>query len=235
MEGEEVEKGSSEGGTTTGSVPAHTAVTTTSVPTAITTESSSANLTEILVTPSTVHSHNVLQSGQSGRRDFFVIYKSPTMISELETDLTIAYWPRCLCLEVICYVKGIVEDTCEIYLDYKQLLNLLPKDQLQDPNESRGASRKKLMIEFLLTRLILLAHEHDLTRWRLAVLETPPRDRYKEIAPSDSAHESDGTDSKKNGAPERKYLDQVVIPKPKLVQGSKSQLSVPTLSIDPYA
>lgn len=107
--------------------------------------------------------------------EFFMIYDSPIMISDLETHLTVQLWPKIACVEVSCRVLSICEDTVTIYLDHKRLVSYLPRESSEDHKlkVSKRQLKRKIMMDFLLPRLVLSESIEDPNKWTLSIYSEP--------------------------------------------------------------
>lgn len=144
--------------------------------------------------------------------DVVSIFDGPTMISDIETNLTILIWPKLHCLELVCKVFGIVEDTVYLYLNHRKTMTMLPRDLIQDTTLSKKELKKRALIEFIMPRLGLVEREDDPNMWKLLLYTGNPRKVFT------SSEESCGKSPVRVTEPI--LLDILMIPKPDALEDS---------------
>lgn len=97
-----------------------------------------------------------------------VAYDSPTMISDLETQLQFFIRPEFQLLEILCHVNGFVEDTTYLFLDLGKLMI-----SIQNAEETPAPSRKAALVDFILPRLALKSDDVDLNHMKLIMYLQP--------------------------------------------------------------
>ena len=97
-----------------------------------------------------------------------VAYDSPTMISDLETQLQFFIRPEFQLLEILCHVNGFVEDTTYLFLDLGKLML-----SVHSAEETPAPSRKAALVDFILPRLALKSDDVDLNRMKLIMYLQP--------------------------------------------------------------
>eukprot|EP01033_Poteriospumella_lacustris_P006618 gene6618-4768_t len=97
-----------------------------------------------------------------------VAYDSPTMISDLETQLQFFIRPEFQLLEILCHVNGFVEDTTYLFLDLGKLML-----SIHSAEETPAPSRKAALVDFILPRLALKSDDVDLNRMKLIMYLQP--------------------------------------------------------------
>lgn len=102
-----------------------------------------------------------------------LVYDSPTMISDLEANLSILIRPTFNCLELVCHVTGILEDTTHLFLDFDKTVAHLPRASFHENHVPDAALKKKALIDFLLPRLGLKSNDSDINRWDLVLYIHP--------------------------------------------------------------
>lgn len=97
-----------------------------------------------------------------------VAYDSPTMISDLETQLQFFIRPEFQLLEILCHVNGFVEDTTYLFVDLGKLMI-----SIHNAEETPAPSRKAALVDFILPRLALKSDDVDLNRMKLIMYLQP--------------------------------------------------------------
>lgn len=106
-----------------------------------------------------------------------VMYDNAHMISELEARVMILFWAHSNCLEVICRVLGVKEDTVRIYIDYRSLYaSVVAAADLTRLKKNR----KAYAIEYILARLALIQDSDDDHMWMLTL--KAPKERKPSIS-----------------------------------------------------
>lgn len=98
--------------------------------------------------------------------DRIIFYNARTMVTDFETNLVMVLWTEHLCLEVICGIIGVVEQTIHLYADYKLLINCLPKAFQGKDLQTRAIERRRSIVEFILQHLAIQENEGT---WELSL------------------------------------------------------------------
>jgi hypothetical protein len=108
-------------------------------------------------------------SFDSNAHDRIIFFHSTAMVTDLETNRIMVLWPEHLCIEIICDV-GVAGTTLHLYLEYKSVLNCLPKAIKAPDMRSRNLERRTLLAQFLLKHLVIAESELN-GYWNLTLCE----------------------------------------------------------------
>ena len=151
--------------------------------------------------------------------EYLVLYNATTMMSEVETNTTIIFWIDYVIVEIICHIAGISNETLYMYIDYKQLLNFIPRisnDHENDPVK-RGVNRKDAVVSFLLSKVFLdKADGHEKNIWKLSLRYVVPPQNPQEQQHQFYERKSRGGDKagEETHTSEDSYLKKFLIQKP---------------------
>jgi hypothetical protein len=108
-------------------------------------------------------------SFDSNAHDRIIFFHSTAMVTDLETNMIMVLWPEHLCIEIVCDV-GVAGTTLHLYLEYKAVLNCLPKAIKAPDMRSRNLERRTLLAQFILKHLVIAESELN-GYWNLTLCE----------------------------------------------------------------
>ena len=92
------------------------------------------------------------------------------MIVDFETRLIMVLWTEHLTMELICDVQGVVNENIHLYLDYKLLINCLPKVFGKSKDLAiRAVERRALVVQFILKHLVIQESSGNGASWELSL------------------------------------------------------------------
>lgn len=111
----------------------------------------------------------------------FMLYDSVSIISDYETKLKILYHAEHACVEVVCFITGIFNDTLTLYLDYDQLTSTISTNAIGGDDKLRAQRRLEALVEYLLTHLAIVLDSHQAMKCRLILQNKRRKDRSSSI------------------------------------------------------